>query len=206
MFKRILALGAHPDDVEFGCAGALEIFRRKGAMIKYIVFSKCTDLPRNKGIEIEWEKAIKKIGLNRNNAELLDFPNRLLYTYEALIREKLEEIREVFNPQLVFTHSPDDVHQDHNCLREECQKVFKSCTLLGYESPRSSVKFNPDFYIVVPGDIAEKKRDIIDCYESQKALAYSNPEKILAAMKYHGTKINAQYAEAFNLIRGVLKF
>ena len=206
MIKRILAVGAHPDDVEFGCGGALGLFQTRGVRIKYIAFSKCTDLPRNQGIEEEWENVIKILGLNQDDAELMDFPNRLLYLHEAKIREKLEMIRDEFDPQLVFTHSPDDVHQDHGCLRDECRKVFKNSTIVGYESPRSSVKFSPDFYIVIPDKISDKKRDLLECYQTQKFLPYSDPEKILAAMQYHGTKINARYAEAFNLIRGVLEF
>ena len=204
--QRILDVGAHPDDVEFGCGGALGLFQTLDAKIRYIAFSKCTDLPRNQGIETEWENVVKMLGLNRDDAELLDFPNRLLYMHEAEIREKLEMIRDEFDTQLVFTHSPDDVHQDHGCLRDECRKVFKSSTILGYESPRSSVKFSPEFYIVIPDAIADKKRDLLECYQTQKSLPYSDPEKITAAMQYHGTKINARYAEAFNLIRGVLEY
>lgn len=206
MFNRILAVGAHPDDVEFGCGGTLALYMAQNVEIKYLVFSECKDLPRNRGIEKEWENAIKILGLKKDNAELMDFPNRLLYTQEAKIREKLESIREDFKPQLVFTHSLDDIHQDHGCIRDECRKVFKSSTIFGYESPRSSVKFVPDFYVVIPDYIADKKLNLLECYKTQKALPYSDLEKIRAAMLYHGTKINARYAEAFNLIRGVFGF
>ncbi len=205
MFNRVLAVGAHPDDVEFGCSGSLLVLKNNGAEIKYLVFSKCTDLPRNQGIEKEWEKAIQILGLKKPHASLLDFPNRQLYAHEAKIREILETIRDNFQPSLVFTHSLDDVHQDHSTVRQECRRVFKSTTLLGYESPRSSVQFCPNYYFLIPDEIATRKRQLVECYQTQKMLPYANPEKIMATLQHYGTKINARYAEAFNLIRGLYK-
>ena len=138
-------------------------------------------------------------------AFLLDFPNRRLFQHEAEIREVLEKERDEFQPDLVFTHSLDDIHQDHSTVREECRKVFKSVTLLGYESPRSSTHFSPNYYMILPKQIMLKKRRAVECYQTQKGLSYADPEKIVAALQYHGTQVNADYAEAFEMIRGVSK-
>lgn len=204
--NRVLAVGAHPDDVEFGCGGTLLLLKEKGVDIRYIAFSKCTDLARNVGIEKEWKAAVKLLGLTDSTASLLDFPNRQLFTKEGEIREALEDVRDTFCPDLVFTHSLDDIHQDHTTVREETRKVFKCCTVLGYESPRSSVLFSPSVFVVIPVAVVSQKVRLVGCYRTQQKMPYANPDKLKAALQHYGTKIDAGYAEAFALIRGVFRF
>ena len=203
MYKRVLAVGAHPDDVEYCCGGTVLGLLEKESHVRYLVYSRCLDLPHNKNIVNEYNKAIKLMGLESNDAVLLDLPNRRLYTVEAEVREVLEEIRDSFRPDLVFCPSLDDINQDHQTVALECRKVFKQTNLLGYEVLTSSVDFSPNYFVPLTEELVKRKLELCACYKSQAIKQYSHPEAIRGTMLHRGAQVGYKYAEGFNVIRGV---
>lgn len=202
MFQRVLAIGAHPDDIEYCCGGTVLGFIDKGAHVKYLVFSRCLDLPRNKNIIQEYDQVIKLMGLKSEDAVLLDLPNRRLYTVEAEVRNILEESRDSFKPDLVFCPSLDDINQDHHTVALECQKVFKQTNLFGYEVLTSSVDFTPNYFVALTEELVQRKLELCFCYKSQAIKQYSQPEAIRGTMLHRGAQVGYKYAEGFNVIRG----
>ncbi|MFX0198336.1 MAG: PIG-L deacetylase family protein, partial [Candidatus Hodarchaeota archaeon] len=189
MYQRVLAIGAHPDDIEYCCGGTVLGLLDKGAQVKYLVFSRCLDLPRNKNIIEEYNEVLKLMGLQATDATLLDFPNRRLYTIEAEVRSTLEEIRDSFKPDLVLCPSLDDINQDHRTVALESQKVFKQTTLLGYEVLTSSVNFFPNYFVPLTEDLVQRKLELCACYKSQAVKQYSQPEAIRGTMLHRGAQV-----------------
>ena len=194
---KILVVGSHPDDVEHSMGATIFKFRQKHH-IRYICFSKCIDLPRNKGIMSEYNRVISRMNVE---SEIFDFPNRKLPEYSFEIREKLEKEKENFNPDVVFTHSPSDIHQDHYTIYEETLRVFRNVSILGYEVIRSCIGFNPNFYIEISQKELQNKTEILNLYETQKDMYYMRGDVIDAKAKVRGSDIGKPLAEAFEVIR-----
>lgn len=203
-YKRVLAVGSHPDDMEFTCGATLRMMQKEGAEIYYIVFSTCEEFPGNQGIRQEWEKVVELFGLEKDRAVLVDFPCSFLYTKESEIRYILEDIRDSYKPDLVLTHALSDIHQDHATVREQVRKTFKACTIWGSEAWRSSA-FVPNLYYAITEDAVEFKMKLVDIYQTQKCRDYMSAENVMAVLRYHGMHIDTEYAEAYEVIREVVR-
>jgi len=116
----------------------------------------------------------------------------------------LIEIRDDIKPDIIFTPSSFDTHQDHQTVREETLRAFKECTILGYEQPWNNITFNTLAFIPLNDEHIERKIDALKCYEIQKYRKYLNPEFIRGLAQTRGTQINEKYAEAFEVIRWVI--
>lgn len=200
MVKVILALGAHPDDIESGAGATLTKLVRSGDRLVCVVFSDCTDVPQNKDIQDEFKDSMSFL---TDDSYLLSFPNRHLPEYSGDIRRHIEAARDTVKPDLVFTHSPGDVHQDHRTIYEETVRVIRNRTVLGYESPQSTLEFSPDVYYRVDERDVENKLSMLECYDTQRHRGYFNPDKTEGTLRYNGRKLGFEYAECFELIRDV---
>lgn len=180
---KILAIGAHADDVEFGCGGTLHKMIIKGHEITYLTFSLCgnTDLIK------ECQLATAIIGV----MEVQIF-NHIVRRFDVSRQEILDTLikyRDKINPDLIFTHGSVDQHQDHKVIYEESCRAFKKQTILGYNFPwNSTILIN---HLIVSIDI-NKKLEALSKYESQKHREYSN-EDYIRAMNFNG--------ESFEVIR-----
>jgi N-acetylglucosamine malate deacetylase 1 len=118
-FKRILAVGAHPDDVELGCSGTLLRMMQEGAQVDIVV---CRDdnAPKpsvwrdRETMQKEYQKAESLFGLKFN---ILKNPitedGRPVFEHNSTTVKMLDDIVQSAKYDLVITHSPGDHHQDH---------------------------------------------------------------------------------------------
>jgi LmbE family N-acetylglucosaminyl deacetylase len=193
---KILAVGAHPDDVEIGC-GATLADRHDDVTIA--TFTTC-------GIAEEWRKSMAVLQPDRSI--LYNYAKRVLDILDVReeIRALLEQLRDEVCPAVVFTHHPSNPHQDHQVLFEECQRVFKRHTLIGYSV---AGWYTPNLYVPVSEEAVKLKRRMLRCYKSQEyhssgLYRYSrDPDAIMGVLTYHGMQVSERYAEAFELLRGV---
>jgi LmbE family N-acetylglucosaminyl deacetylase len=196
----ILFVGAHTDDIELGCGAVLNKVLNIGIhRVKYLSFSKCTDIERNKYIGRDQTDVENYIRNKGGIVGMDDLPNRELYRHEALIRESLEWSRDNFKPSLVFTHWKQDVHQDHKVVAEESARVFKKATLLSYECPGSCLNFAPNFFVSLTEEEVADKIRLLSLYQTQKDLYYFAPSVAIAFARVRGIVIGQQYAEGFYL-------
>ncbi len=204
---KYLALAPHPDDVELGCIAALQSMIRKDDEILYVVMSKCLDIERNKNILSEFEKVTEKleeIFPCKFSHKIFDFPNRRLFETHMEIRAVLDKIRDEYKPDVVFTTSLNDLHQDHKYLSEETIRVFRRCTVLSYEISTSVGNFQPSLYKIVTKEQLDNMIDIVNIYESQKGQQYMSDDLIRGILKHRGGEIGVDFAQAFEVIRAVL--
>jgi len=209
MFKKVLILSPHTDDAELGCGGSIAKFIENGSEIFYIALSSCEkSVPSEYPLDIlkkEVKRATKVLGIPEKNLILCDFAVRDFPELRQKILDKLIEIREEIKPDIVLTPSSFDTHQDHQTVRQETLRAFKQCTILGYEQVWNNITFNTSAFIPLREEHIQKKIDALKCYETQKYRKYLNPEFIRGLAQTRGTQINEKYAEAFEVIRWVLR-
>jgi LmbE family N-acetylglucosaminyl deacetylase len=192
--RQILAVGAHPDDVEFLCAGALFLLKEKGYRIAIATLS-AGDL----GSQTEGPEAImaRRREEAKNAASLLDAPYFCLDERDFCIdftdatRRKVTRLVREVNPFLVFTHSPQDYMADHEITSQLVQQACFAGPVPNYRTEGIPADLLSDgvpyvYYAdaiggtdilgrEIPGDILvditpvmEKKKEILACHASQR--------------------------------------
>lgn len=118
-FKKILAIGAHYDDVEICCGGTLAKSHMTGSEIKVVVVGDGdyqdydgTVLRKNQEALQEGINALKELGINNRSLISLRYQEKNIIFNEKLIGD-LENIIDDYKPDLIITHWPYDSHQDH---------------------------------------------------------------------------------------------
>lgn len=199
-FKKVLLVAAHPDDIEFGMGATLSKITRGGDnKIKAIVLADCEEQPGNKGITKEFKKSMKFFGVSDH--KLYDFPNTKLSEHAGKIRQVLEGAKASFQPDIIFSMSKNSIHQDHECVSHEVERVFRNTTFLSFEDVKSSPYFRPNFFNVVGSEDIKKKTDALMLYKTQYRRYYHDIELINSVARFRGALVAAKYAEAFEVVR-----
>jgi len=208
-FSRILVLAPHTDDGEFGCGGSIVKFIEQSKNVFYVAFSTAEDsvpesYPKNI-LETEVREATKILGINPNNLIFYKFQVRKLNYVRQEILEELVKIRNEIKPDLIFIPSPNDLHQDHYTVAIEGMRAFKQVSLLGYEIPWNNITFHTQSFIKLEERHIIKKIEALKAYKSQQGRFYANEEFIRSLAITRGTQISVKYAEAFEVIRWVIR-
>ena len=207
--ETVLILAPHTDDGELGCGATILKMIQRGIDVYYIAFSICKkSVPDGYPKDIlkyEVKKAIKKLKIPENNLIIDNYPVRDFYKYRQSILEKLVEYNKKIKPDMVFTPSSYDVHQDHKVIFEEARRAFKSSSILGYEFMWNNYSFGSTYFSVVNEEHINAKIAAIDEYKSQQERFYSKEKMIKGLANYRGLQISKEYAEAFECIRYIYK-
>ena len=206
MGKKILVISPHTDDGELGCGGSIVKFIEDGYEVEYVALSCCEkSVPPQYPKDIlsrEVKAATKILGIKKPilfSFEVREFPKFRQEILDALIRLRMK-----IEPDIVFTPSRSDTHQDHKTTVEETMRAFKKCTILGYEQPWNNITFNTLAFIHLQEEHVQKKIDALNCYETQKDRKYLNPDFIRGLALTRGTQIEETYAEAVVVIKWVM--
>ena len=206
--KRILILAPHTDDGELGCGGTIAKYLEEGATVFYIAFSTAEasvpeGFPSNQ-LETEVRAATFSLGIPKENLFLYKYQVRKLNYVRQEILEELIRLRPVIVPDIVFLPSSNDIHQDHFTIYKEGLRAFKHSTILGYELIWNNLAFSTDCFIRIEEKHVQKKITALQEYKTQEGRHYMAPDFIQALARVRGTQINAQYAEAFEVIRLII--
>lgn len=207
MTRRILVLSPHTDDGELGCGGSIARFVDEGDEVEYAALSSCEksvpcEYPPDT-LKHEVRKATKILGIR--DPILYEFDVREFPRLRQEILDTLIDLRNRLSPDIVFTPSSFDSHQDHKTTYEETLRAFKKCTILGYEQPWNNITFDTLAFIPLTAGQIEKKVRALACYETQSHRAYLNPDFIRGLALTRGTQIDEKYAEAFQVIKWVIR-
>lgn len=203
--KRVLFLGAHPDDIELGCGALLHHIKDKTDVL-CVTLSDNQKNPTLKNIVKEHYKSMEALGVPKEKVVVQEFTTRKFPDFRQEILEYLIEIRREFKPEIVFTHTRQDIHQDHNVVTEEALRAYRGITVLGYDVVRSSYGFFPHFMVEVTAEDVEKKIEALSMYETYHDKYYFNTELLRATMIRHGALAERPFAEGFDILRIVGKF
>jgi len=206
--KRILILAPHTDDGELGCGGAITRFTEEGHDVYYVAFSTAEQslppgFPPNT-LEIEVKAATKVLGISQKNLIIFNYEVRKLNYSRQEILEQLVKLRNDIKPSLIFLPSPNDLHQDHHTVSEEGIRSFKNSSILGYELLWNNISFNTQSFVILSESHIRTKLRALQEYKSQYHRKYLTEEFVTGWARTRGTQINADYAEAFEVIRWIL--
>jgi len=160
---RILALGAHPDDIEAGCGGTLTKYARNGHRIFLMVMTEGERGAGRGGRRVEQEKAAKILGVER--IYWGNYPDTKLPVDRALIQKIERVVREV-DPHFIFVNFHDDTHQDHRHLALSTVTATRyTKNVLFYEGPTTQ-SFSPTVFVDIDAVLNDKVQALC-AHESQ---------------------------------------
>ncbi len=165
--KRVLFLGAHPDDIEIGC-GALIHHIVQQTEIRCVTLSDNQKNPDLKNVKGEHLKSMKALGVPEDKVVFGPFITRVFPDARQEILEYFLKLRRDFQPDLIFVHSKQDVHQDHLTMTDEALRAFRGITVLGFDVVRSSYGFFPHFLVEVTEEDVSKKIEALSEYETYR--------------------------------------
>ncbi len=208
-FKNVLVLAPHTDDGELGAGGTISKLVERGVRVTYVAFSTAEQslpdgLPKNTLSE-EVKAATKVLGIDPKNLHILDYEVRKLNYFRQELLEDLISLRKSNNFDLILTPSTYDVHQDHIVVTQEAMRAFKNNTVLGYELVWNNLKSSSECISILEKKHVEIKIKSLKKYQSQSMRNYLSPKFILSLAQVRGIQVGCSYAEAFEVIRLILK-
>lgn len=203
--KSLLFMGAHPDDIELGC-GAFIAGMAGQANIYCYTFSDNQKNPDLKNLVNEHPNSMRTLGLTDGQFELGQFETRRFPDARQEILEKMIALRREHQPEIVFVHTGQDLHQDHQIVTQEALRAFRGTTVLGFDVLRSSYGFFPHFLAEVSKDNVNQKIAALAEYKTYANRYYFSPEILRATAIRHGALAERAFAEGFDIIRIVAEF
>ena len=203
--RSLLFMGAHPDDIELGC-GAFISGMVGIADIHCMTFSDNQKNPDLTHLVGEHYDSMHELGLSDDQIELGQFETRRFPDFRQEILEKMLALRRMVQPEIVFVHTAQDIHQDHQTVTQEATRAFRGTTVLGFDVLRSSYGFFPNFLAEVSEQSVERKIAALNKYSTYANRYYFSPEIIRATAIRHGALAERPFAEGFDIIRIVGEF
>lgn len=225
---RVLAIGAHPDDIEIACSGTLaKCVKRGDTVITCHVSSGNLGhvvIPPDELRVIRANEAIKAGKMA--GIEVIDggFDDLEIFADNKEARDKLVKIIRYADPDFIITHDPDDYMPDHTAVAKLVFDASFTATLpnyppktdhpaklvpIFYMDTLAGVNFNPTFFVDISEEI-DLKINMLNCHESQIVWMREHdgidfPDMVRTCSRYRGYQCGAAYAEGFKQCQVYLK-
>ena len=124
--------------------------------------------PDLKNVKDEHYASMQVLGVPREKIIFGPFATRVFPDLRQDILEYFLKLRRDFKPDLIFVHSKEDIHQDHNVMTEEALRAYRGITVLGFDVVRSSYGFFPHFIVEVTEEDVNKKIEALSQYETYR--------------------------------------
>lgn len=198
----VVALGAHPDDVEFGCSGALTKYRlEEDCPVQILTLTK-GELIAPKDIRMrEAQQSAKILDVF---LDVWDYSDGHLTITPELIERTRRRLEEV-HAQTLFAPHPDDSHQDHRAVAQlaiACQDYVDE--LFFYEEPSTQQSFRPNYYVDIT-QFLDIKLEALACFKSLAEKPYLNPAIVRGLAQFRGyeCKRHSKLMEAYTIYRKI---
>ena len=225
---RVLAIGAHPDDIELACSGTLAKCVARGDTV-IVCHASSGNLghviiPPDELTVIRANEA-KRAGAMAGIEVIWGGFNDLdIYEENKEARDKMVDVIRYANPDFIITHDPNDYMPDHTAVSKLVFDAAFTATLPNYPTKEKTVAklvpifymdtlagvgFLPEFYVDISEQI-DLKMDMLECHESQLVWMREHDNIDFADMvktcsRVRGYQCGAEYAEAFRQCRVYLK-
>ena len=196
---RVLALGAHPDDIEIGCGATLLRLaaERRELEVLWAVF--CSTPER--AAEARASAAMFLEGVPKTRVVVGCHRDGFLPYEWAAVKEEFETLKKEYAPDVVLTHFRDDRHQDHRVISELTWNTWRNHLILEFEIPKYDGDFGaPGFFAPISAATLEQKIELLHkAFPTQATKAWFTPDLFRAVARIRGMECNApeRLAEAF---------
>lgn len=199
----ILAIGAHPDDIEIGAGGAIALHRMRGDSVTFLLLTSGSEIADPERRRQEATAAADVLGVE--DVRFLGFQDtRVPYGSEGV--KRIESHVKEIEPDRIYIHTEEDTHQDHRkSSLGAIAATRNSNEVLAYESPSTRSSFAPQYFVPFTESVLEKKIDAIETHESQSGKQYLEADAMRGLARFRGQQASSKYAESFQVIRIVDK-
>ena len=197
--KLILAVGAHPDDIELGCGGTLYKATRKKTRVVAIYMTKGERSGDANIRTKESTEALRVLGVEE--VHFGDFPDtEIPNSFKAI--DFLEQFCIKNNPDLILTHTVNDTHQDHRQVGWLSISAFRNVPkILAYETPAvRPATFSPTYFVDISSCV-KTKWEALKSHASQKEKRYLAYESMINLASFRGSQAGVSVAEAFEVVK-----
>ncbi len=197
----ILAVGAHPDDIEFGCGGTLIKYTEKGHKLFLLVMTG-GGMGAPMATRTQEQMDAKAI-LGAEEVIWGMYEDTQLIVDQEII-SKIENVISEVKPDFIFCHFPDDTHQDHRHLSQATITAARYIrNVLFYEGPTTQ-NFDPHVFVDISNSLG-KKIDALEAHRSQITKTNIEGLSIIeiahSSANFRGIQGRVKYAEAFQSLR-----
>lgn len=194
----VLAIGAHPDDVEIGVGGTLAAHAAAGDDLVVLTLTRGA---RGGVSDVRQLEALAAAEILRARLFLEDLEDTRVPTAEPTVGIIERVVREV-RPAVVYTHSRHDRHQDHRAVHDAVMVATRAVpTVACFQSPSATVDFRPHRFVDI-ADHLDTKLATLRCYASQTAIRdYLDPEVVRATARYWSRFSLGTAVEPLELVR-----
>jgi LmbE family N-acetylglucosaminyl deacetylase len=199
----ILCLGAHSDDLEIGCGGTvLRLLAEREVVVRWMVFG-CSG-QRSEEAKKSAESILGAVA--DKHVQIGGFRDGFFPYMGAEIKEAFEALKDQISPDLILTHTRNDVHQDHRLINELTWNTFRDHLILEYEIPKYDGDLgSPNLFVGLEQDVVEKKiRHLMECFPTQRDKRWFDEETFRGLLRLRGIEAGMRYAEAFYCRKVVL--
>jgi LmbE family N-acetylglucosaminyl deacetylase len=204
--SRLLAIGSHADDIELGCGGTvLELTERHPDVeVTWLVLGADgtrADEARASAAAFLEGAAVKTIVVE-------GFRDGFFPYLGPTVKERFEELKREVSPDVIFTHTGSDQHQDHRLVAELTWNTFRDHLILEYEIPKYDADLTaPNVYVPLSAELARRKIDLLlEHFPSQHEKHWFTEDLFRGLMRLRGMEANSPtgLAEGFRCRKLVL--
>lgn len=210
---KIIAIGAHLDDIELACGGTLARAVKNGHIVKMLVMTKSA-YTNHDGVVLRTEEealaegrdAARELGVV--DLEILDFPVKDV-PYDSQSVEAIDRVLSAFKPDIIFTHWMFDTHQDHRSVSLATISAARNFSNIFFYEPfppsgRSYMPFKPQSYVDISNTLDDKIRSLKAHKSQYKKYGEHWIEATIGRARLRGFEHGYTYAETFEILRNSL--
>jgi LmbE family N-acetylglucosaminyl deacetylase len=196
---RVLAVGAHPDDIEIGCGGTMLrlVAEHPGLRVDWLVLSGAGE----RADEAADSAAAFLEGAGRTRVMVERFRDGFFPYEGGAVKERFERLKAEVDPDVVFTHRLEDRHQDHRLVAELTWNTFRSHLILEYEIPKYEGDLGqPNLFVALEPEHGQRKVELLrKCFPSQAGRSWFSDDTFWALLRLRGVESGGpgRFAEAF---------
>jgi LmbE family N-acetylglucosaminyl deacetylase len=214
--NRILAIGAHPDDIEFGCGGTISKLATAGSFVVYCCMTSGQSIDgvtgkilRTKEQNVEEVLAAASV-MGAKQAEFLPFVDlHVPFSFESVSR--VEALIKKYEIDTIFTHWSGDANQDHIATFKTTMAAARYVpNVLCYEQiPISRLSDNSidiNYYVNITDTFEQKiasAKKHVSQMEKYKSVGLNVEENLDTLARFRGIQARCRYAEGFQIIKMV---
>jgi LmbE family N-acetylglucosaminyl deacetylase len=196
---RIIAIGAHPDDVEIGAGGTLAKHQANGDDISIIVLTSGETGRLHYPVHIREMEASAAAALLDADITLAQLPDSELPDGKPTI-DVIENAACVPGYDIAYIHSLHDTHQDHRAAAHASRVALRSVPkIYAFQSPSATAEFTPVRYTDIT-KFMPHKLELIRAHKSQDIRQYMQDGYIQATAQFYGLKAGCCHSEPFEVV------